>query len=230
MVLIVGKSIREARLISEIFHYMGILSFATVPERAVGEINNRFRAILVCNPETLNEPEEFIRVLKKFSLSAPVFAISQDKNEYVRSHPRDMMLFDMIFADNTYSSGLYNAITDFQRQNKLPILGEYKLAGFDASAYLDKPVYFDKPLSFTKTEIMILRYLLRSYPVHVTARDILKFAFKPSKTPEPSNIRTHISVINKKFKTIAGRPCIFSEPRLGYKMLTAEIMCASKNK
>jgi DNA-binding response OmpR family regulator len=75
---------------------------------------------------------------------------------------------------------------------------------------------------------MIIRYLIRTYPNPTSAQKILKHAYKASKQPDVSNIRTHISVINKKFRTVAGRSLIEMHENLGYRILTPELMATAK--
>ena len=82
--------------------------------------------------------------------------------------------------------------------------------------------YFDTRINFTKTEAMILRYLIRSYPLPKNAESILKYSFRPSRTPEPASIRTHISIMNKKLEAATGRRMIILEPGRGYLITTPE--------
>ena len=199
MILIIDKSLKDARVVSDIFHYMGVLAYATTPEYALREISNRYRAVLVCKPENLCEPEFFIKGLKELSLNIPVFAICKDAEDFKSRSPRSAFLFDGIFSDNTYSSSIYHEIVKYQIENSKAILGEYLLSGIDVSS-TEPPTLYGKALKLTKTESMILRYIIRSYPIPASARDILKYAFKPSRVPEISNIRTHISSINRRIK------------------------------
>ena len=107
--------------------------------------------------------------------------------------------------------------------NKTPP-GNYELAGFNASINLAHPKYLYKALPFTKSETMILRVLIRTYPLPTAAKTILKYAFRQSRTPDIANVRTHISVMNKKFREIANRNVITFSMQEGYKILTPEIL------
>ena len=73
---------------------------------------------------------------------------------------------------------------------------------------------------------MILRYLTASYPALQSAKSIIKYAFKQSKKPELSSVRTHISVMNKKFKDITGRNLFIGIPKQGYTVSTPEMIKA----
>ena len=215
MILIIDKSLKDARVVSDIFHYMGVLAYAVTPEYALREISNRYTAVLICDPEELCEPEFLVKNLKELSLNVPIFAICQNAEDLRVRNPRIYFLFQRVFSDNTFSSSVYHEIIKYQLENDKPMLGEYLLAGIDVSSAAS-PTLSGKPIKLTKTETMILRYIIRSYPIPASAKDILKYAFKPSRTPEISNIRTHISAINRKLREINDLVCIVSEPRSGY--------------
>ena len=101
-------------------------------------------------------------------------------------------------------------------------IGSYSLAGIDAGCDLRLPTYFDKEIPLTKTETMILRYLIRIYPRKAKAVEILCHAFKSGRDPEVASVRTHISVMNKKFKKEFGKNLISSFEGGGYTVLTPE--------
>ena len=220
MILVIDKSEKNASVISDIFYYMGILSLSVVPEKIFNNISNRYNAIIISEPEKISSIEEVISYVKEYSFGAPIFALSSNplmksKNEFF-----DYTLFDKVFPYDIYSSEAVKDILTYQNENGKNLIGDYKLAGIDASIFSNEITYFGTPLKFTKTETMIVRYLISAYPTYSTAKDILKFAFKMNKKPEISNIRTHISIINKKFREITGRNLIFSEQKMGYSILT----------
>lgn len=228
MILIIDNSLKNAKTISNMFHYMGIISRAATPEQAVKIASNRYRAILLCSPEKLISADEYIRALRTYTLGTPVFALAKDKRAFEENNKHLFSLIDDVFYENAFSSTVYNSIVAYQRKNKLPLLGEYRLAGIDASIFRRDVTYYDEPIKFGKTETMMLRYLIRIYPNPSKPAAILGYAFKQTRVPEPSNIRTHISVMNKKFREMVGRNLIFYEPKRGYLILTPEMM-ARKN-
>ena len=71
---------------------------------------------------------------------------------------------------------------------------------------------------------MILRYLIAYYPTPQSAKRIVKYAYKPTKKPEISSIRTHISVMNKKFRELTGRNLLLSLDKEGYVVSTPELV------
>ncbi len=214
MILIVDKSPKHATLISDIFRYMGILSATTSPEKAMSDISNRHRAILISSPEKINAADELIRNLRTYSLGAPIFALSRTAS----CEGFDKKLFDKIFDYDSYSASVVISILDYQKEHKLKYLGNYTLAGIDASIFIKGVTYFDDPFPLTKTETMILRYLISTYPSRAKAAEILKYAFRSENKPEITNIRTHIYSINRKFKELTGRALILSEAREGYRI------------
>lgn len=217
MVLIVNRSKRLAASISEIFHYMGILSRTATPSEALSELSCLYRAVLVIEPSTLPDPEDYVNRLRAYSSSTPIFSVSNNgaKDSYAT-------LFDASFKLAISSAILASKMADYSKAHGLSYIGDYRLAGINACC--DRPFvdYFGRDIGLTKTEAMIVRYFIRSYPNFQSAEDVLKYAFKPSRHPEVSSIKTHISLINKKFRALEGRNLIFMSAGEGYQILTPE--------
>ena len=219
MILVVDKSMKNAHALCDIFYFMGIISVAAKPDTAVKIVTNRHTAIVLCNPEKMLWPEELIRTLRSRSLGSPVFALAQDKDSFINNHKRLSMMFDKVFSDRTFSSTFIKAIIEYQREHSLPVTGEYIFEAINATAYRKNVTFFDYEIPYTKTEKMIIRYLIRMYPAPARLTDIMKHAFKHTCTSELSNIRTHISLINKKHRDYVCLNLIYSEPRVGYRIL-----------
>lgn len=215
MVLIISTSKRKAQITNEIFYYMGVLSYAATPTEALSEISGVYRAALVLDPQDLPDTVSFISKLKSYASLIPIFAIS-DSNDYQKD------VFDGNFKNSVYSSTLIEKIVEYQYNHKLPLSAHYRVAGIDASCDSERVTFFDKTISFTKTEVMILRYLIVSYSTPQDARSILKYAYKHSKKPESASIRTHISVMNRKFRDSTGKHLFFSIEKEGYVISTPE--------
>ncbi len=228
MILIIDKSQKDALLVSDILYNMGFLSLAVTPERAASEISNRYRAVIFISPERIGSLEEYVPMLRKFSLGAPIFAICPKPSAY-EAFEECADLFDKVFYQSEISYGLIGEILDCQAEKGKKYIGSYRVLGIDASVFIDGATFFDIPLGLTKTETMIVRYLTVTYPNPAKAADILKFAFKNAKCPEIANIRTHISSINKKFVKVAKKPFILSESRVGYTLATPPELPAKKS-
>ena len=65
-----------------------------------------------------------------------------------------------------------------------------------------------RAVRMTKTELMILRYLLAAYPTPRGVSEILKHAYRSGRMPEAGAVRTEISIINRKLYGIADRKII----------------------
>ena len=219
MVLIINQTKRHASAMSEMLHIMGILAHASTPADSLSEISICYRAIIIIAPDTLPDKKDFAAKLRSYASMIPIFAISDSAD--------CDGIFDMSFEKNTGAAVVASEIAGYQRKNGLPVIADYRLSGIDAVPSGSSISYFDRKLPFTKTETMILRYLIRSYPIPQNPKSILTHAFRPSRTPEESNIRTHISIMNKKFRNIVGRNLIVRHPDMGYIILTPEI--ASKS-
>ena len=101
--------------------------------------------------------------------------------------------------------------------------GIYKLAGINASCDIKSVTFLDEPVHFTRTEAMILRFLISTYPTPCSPDSIIEHAFRSGKHPEPSAVRTHISVMNKKFRAATGRTLFISVAGEGYVVSTPEL-------
>lgn len=217
MVLIISSSKKTAEVISDMFYYMGVVSYAATPTEALSEFSGLYRAALVINPDILPDHEDFVRKLRSYASSVPIFAVADHDG-----HNKDV--FDGTFDDSIYSSTLIEQIIRYQSERGLPLCAHYRLAGIDASCTTERVTYFDKAIDFTKTETMIMRYLIASYPNPQSAKRIIKYAYKPTKKPELSSIRTHISVMNKKFKEVTGKSLCLSVEKEGYVIATPKII------
>ena len=216
MVLIISSSKKRAQLINDIFYYMGVISHAVTPSEAYSEFSGIYRAALVIEPDSLPDAEDFVTKLRSYACDVPIFAISDTKNYSEK-------IFDGSFQGSIYSSTLVEEIVRYQSEHRLPLSAHYRLAGIDASCTNERVSVFDKAVSFTKTETMILRYLIACYPTPQNAKRIVKYAYKPTKKPEISSIRTHVSVMNKKFRELTGKNLFLAMDKEGYVVSTPEI-------
>jgi DNA-binding response OmpR family regulator len=137
---------------------------------------------------------------------------------------RDRLIFDLILKRSTYCSKILENIRRyFESVDKEPP-GTYRLDGIKASAISRQPSFLHYTLPLTKTETMILRTLIKTYPRRVGASEILKYAFRQSRIPDISNVRTHISVINRKYREMRGENLIAFDPGRGYIILTPSVI------
>jgi len=218
MVLIIDSDKKSGRTVADMMYYMGVLSCVTDAREALSELTPAYRAALVTNPNRLASPEELISRLRSLC-NIPIFSISDS----VDDNPCPE-IFDGNFPFDIASSGLIYEMAKYTEQRLLPTVGVYELAGIDASCGSANVTCLGEPMGLTRTETMILRYLIRSYPQPKSASDILRFAYRRSRTPELSGIRTHICGLNKKFKRLKGRSLIQSVPEKGYVVLTPELI------
>lgn len=213
MLLIIDKSKKKANSTAEIFRYMGIVARAETPETALGEVSLLYRAVLLTSPDLVSDLGEYIKSLRSYVSSVPIFALS-DTKYFGNFTP------DSVIGAKTTAAMIIKHIKEFCDKHSLIAPGEYKLAGLDASPSLGCVTYYSQPLNLTRTESMILRALMRTYPVPLSPKGILKYAFAQSRLPDVTGIRTHISSINKKFRDIEGRKLIISDDSRGYVILT----------
>ena len=210
MILVINKNRREAQNCADIFYYMGILSSGVCPEEAFSEICLKYRAALVMFPELMIDTGDYVKRLRKYAGKIPIFALTADKRGM------NANLFDGVYDFNILSSTLLKKITEYCRQSALPYVGSYRAGGIDASADTENVYFGGSEIILTKTEKMILRYLIRSYPTPSMPTDIIAHAFRKSRAPLATSVRTHISQMNKKFRDGCGFAPIQSVENKGY--------------
>ena len=224
MLLIISQNKKLARSVAETFHYMSILSYAATPHEGLSEVSSIYRAVLIISPTSFPDINDYVGRIKSYRSDIPVFAITEDSPP---SYYPD--IFDGIFTKSTFTPSLAQKIINYANENNRARIGDYFLSGFDASSDSVGVHFFNTKVDLTKTEAMILRYLIVSYPQPQKAESILKYAFKPGRAPEAASIRTHLSIMNKKMEASIGRKMITLEPHKGYLILTPEYL-QKKNK
>lgn len=197
MILVIDKNRREAAIYADMFHYMGILSLGVCPEDAFSEIGIEYRAALVVCPELIPDFTSYIKKLRQYAGRTPIFALTKNPT------PEMEEVFNRVYDLDIQSSTFIRRLTDFCCENALPYSGSYLAAGIDASADSENVFFGNREIILTKTEKMILRFLVRCYPRVCSPSNILKHSFKQTRAPLVTSVRTHISQINKKFRAAA---------------------------
>ena len=215
MILVIDKSKSAASNLADAFHTMGILSNALTPSEARCELSHMYRAIVVTSAKSIPDLGEYISTLKKYAPKIPIFAVGDVNGA-------DKALFCRVLPLGTYAAEIVSRIEDACIDMGYPLPAHYTLSGIDASSARGESTLFGDPLPFTKTENMILRCLIRSYPTEMTAESIRAYAYRRDKMPEAPNVRTHICSLNKKFELISGRPLVTTTYGKGYIILTPE--------
>ena len=211
MILIISTKPKIAHSLGISLSYIGLLSYAVRPSELTKEISPRYHAAIIFDPYELPDTDELLKTLRAFDPKLPIYAITDGKATG----------FTDIFTKDTPCAKIAAKLT--KERSGYGIVGEYCLAGLDLSPTNRLPCYFFTPFTLTPTEAMIVRLLICAYPSRVKIRDILRYVFRPTRQPEPSSVRTHISSINKKFRERFSRPLIVSVPNEGYTVLTPEI-------
>ena len=215
MILIISKTKRQAAEISDILHFMGIVSSAATPSEALNEISPIYRAVIISEPEKIYDEGDFLRRLRSYASKIPIFSLGE---------PKSPELYEANLTPTLSAAKIVSEIMNYTKSHSLDSPGDYRLSGFDLSVSLSTPMYLSKALPFTRTEAMIMRTMAKFYPEPLSAAKIIKYAFRNSRKPEASSIRTHVSSINKKFRKIAERNLITAYNGKGYIILTPEIM------
>ena len=217
MLLIISQTKKDAVSIADTFHFMSILAYAATHHEALSEVSDMYRAALILNPEKFPDIMDYVRRIRSYRSDIPIFALTS-------SYPPPYFpeIFDGCFTLPTFTPALARQIIEYANENNRAKIGDYFLAGFNASSHNLGVNYFYDKLSLTKTETMILRYLIRKYPLTASSDEIIKYAFRSTRAPEASSVKTHISLMNKKFEGQIGKRMIEFVPKKGYIIITPE--------
>lgn len=215
MILLVNRSRKDGRALADAFRYMGILARAETPSRATGEISTFYRLVIITDPHTLPDEREYVKLIRSYLSTVPIMALTD--------RPLcDPSIYDVVAEKSSTAAKIYKSIREYFATSRKYPPGEYLLLGLDASASAGFVTNYSVVIPTTKTQSMILRALIRAYPISLSPKDILKYAFSESKLPDPTSIRTHICAINKKFEKRFERRLIVSIDG-GYTLLTPDL-------
>ena len=216
MILVISKERKNAQSAVNILYNLGVVSYAETPTAALGEIGIEYRGIIIIRPETIPDLKGYMRKLRAYSGEAPVFAISDSTEELTE-------LFDGVYKIGVHCARLVSEMSALAAARGAAVVGVYSAWAIDASADLENVLVFGNPIELTKTEKMILRYLIRSYPTPKKPSKIIKYSFRHGRAPLETSIRTHISKMNRKFRELTGKNLITAYGTQGYVILTPSL-------
>ena len=218
MILIIDENRARRDTIAETFYYMGILSYALSPSGIERELTKKYKAVLIAEPSELTDPDGVLKKIRNIAGGIPIFSLTSTET------PRDILrLIDREFKSGIYSSVLVSEMAEYSRKHDLLPVGSYLLMGLDACPDRNTVGYLGEPINLTKTEAMIVRYLIAVYPEPQSGAKILAHAYKQTKLPEDAAVRTQISLINRKFSKIKKERLIIRSDS-GYVIATPELL------
>ncbi len=210
MIAIIDNDRLRRQSICEMLHYMGILSVGA--EGAACEtLPPHCSALLFASEGAIDTG------VIRCEGDIPRYAVSEYYVPEVR----------VCFSSGQSIAEIISAIRADMRHRGERCIGEYTLGALDASAERGGVSYLGVPVRLTRTEAMVLRYLMLTYPRAASAEDILKYAFRAARLPEVSSVRTHVSIMNKKFKGAVGEALILPSDAGGY-VLSEAVICADR--
>lgn len=216
MVLFISRTKRYAVDAANLFKKLQIVAYGTDPRDALSEISPQYHAVVLINPEQFPDYQNYIDRIHAYDSDMPVFALS-DHPELL-PHPErfaDIASNDIRSADLVYKIWKYAS-----KHDKYPI-GIYKAGYLKSIADIPYMTFHGIRIDFTKTQKLIIRYLMATTPFPQNSASILKYAYPPSKRPDIITIRNHISTINKVFKKkFPSIDLIINIPKVGYRIMT----------
>ena len=213
MILVIHTTNYKAQRLAESIKTRGFLAVGVAAKNALKELGPRYRAIIILEPTKIEYMDTLVDGLNNSVFAIPLFTIGE---------PSLKIRAELKFSPDTSVKDIIKKIAAYLIfYNFLPI-GNYRAGGFDASVYTKDTMFLDEQIPLTKTERMILRYIIKSYPVPQPIKEILRVVFPHTKMPQPSNVRAHISNMNEKFCHYIGRQKIKFIKDDGYVLITPE--------
>lgn len=218
MVLFISANKKEAVAAANLFKKLQIVSYGTTPQKALAEISPLYHATVLINPEEFADCDDFIERILTYYRGMPIFALT-DRPEKLK-HPE---LFMSIESNDIRSASFACKIMDLAEKHGLPTIGLYRVGHLESVCDRAYMTYYGIRIDFSKTESLVLRYLMATAPFPQAPATILKYAFPPAKRPEAATIRTHISTMNKKFTALfPSMDFVIHVPGKGYKIKFGE--------
>ena len=211
MILTVNEFDKYGYGISDMLYYMGAVSLFTTQKRAILDLSENVKSVIILNSDSLTDKSGFAEIMRSYT-DAPIFAIS-DSPEY-----DDRYIFDKVFILPLSAPEILDEIRRYSVLRGLAPPAEYKTEKINASIDSAFPKFSGEALPFTKTETMILRTFISHHPSPLKAERILKCAFRKRRMPDLSCVRTHISIMNRKFREIYGKNLICQSSGKGYQL------------
>ena len=216
MVLFVSKSRRDAVTAADLFKLLNIVAYGANQAEALKEIAPRYHAVVLIDPEKFPDHIDFIKLIHSYQREMPIFALT-DRPDLL-PHPE---LFADIESNNVRSAEYAYKMYDCLSRMGKPPIGIYNAGEVRSVCDMDHITYYGIRLDFTKMESAIIRFIMANHPFPQSTAQIIKYVYPRNKKPEEATVRTHISVINRKFKALfPSIDFILHVPHKGYKIKT----------
>ncbi len=216
MILVIDHYPQSGQAMCDMLRYMGYIAVHKAPYEALAEANPRYHAAIVLNPGLIPAPEDYIKRLRVYLHASPIFAIKDQS----MTEPE---VYDAVYDARLSAARIIHRIDKYCMRNGKARPGLYGVEGLDISAWRVTAKHYDDEIKFTRTEKTLIRYLTVAYPNPADTNELTHHSFNPQKIPSDSNIRSHVSNINAKFRQYEEYPLIISMPG-GYCIYTPE-MC-----
>ncbi len=212
MILVLGKDTAARKTVANMLHTLGAVCDEHDADGAPLSNASLYRCVIIALPaESISG---FVSYVRKRLGDIPIFTAF---DKYPDAPSRGLALG--AFSPSVGMPSVCEKIIRICRDEGYAPPCNYKIGTLDASIGLDGVYFEGKKVSFTKTEVMLIRALLVSHPRPLYARGLLLLAFRPTKVPEVANIRTHVSVMNKKFLFLTGKRLICANQNGQYELL-----------
>ncbi len=209
MILLYGKDDGIRKTVCNMLHLLGAICIEGDDNQPLPVSPSLLHAQIILSPEY--DIRQTIVKIRDRHPSAPLFTLL-DKHPAAPSRA----LVDKAFSSEvSIPHALFGIIEDCRHLGRTPPCS-YEALGIRAHINTDGVYYLGRKISFTKTEAMLLRALLIAHPKPLYASALLSVALSPSRELDVANVRTHVSVMNKKFLFHTGLRLIKANERGQY--------------
>ena len=200
MILIYGKNKNLCLSAREIFLGMGYISEVsdseTMPEA-------RHHGVILLGRDEPYAGREFLQKIRTGSPKMPIIAMREDLHTV-------SLAVDAVFPCSLSVAHTVRQLEEIAMARGCTRIGEYS-AGELSAVVGEAITLYGEAVEMTKAEGAILRALLAVYPVGLSVEEIARLAFRTGREPSASGVRTHISAINRRLRTVAGESLLFSD-------------------
>ena len=208
MILLIDCDGTTARAIAGFFRYYGIPTERLGAKEACEFSKGSYTCAILCGADH-SDRDGFIAKVHTALGECPTFIIA---DRFSSAELSDGTYGRFVLADGSLPFRINDSLQKSGRRS----LFYYEREGVCLDCGGTLSVKGKASIRLTKTEAMLMRLLIDTYPTPICAERAVGCVYPDEKRPEPSVIRTHVCAVNKRVEGLVGLPLIRSVPHEGY--------------
>ena len=154
MILIINKSLRNAILVADLFHYMGMLAYPATYEVAPSEVRSEYRTFLLYEPT--ESASELVDAIRKVCTASLIIEIR--KGAAADPYPRTRCGADAVLDSDMTAAAIAAKLDKIRGSTQKGRLSEYGTADLITDFGDSSVIFGGKRIRLTKTELMIVKF------------------------------------------------------------------------